>query len=80
MGIKVFLCQDLKQTTLIEVGTGHWIFAGLFALFFISATVFAYHNDRQKSPQYFTGSNRFLLGVILIVILLVVLKILYRFS
>lgn len=64
----------------MNIGAGHWIFAGLFALVFIGAMVFAYRSDRQRSPQYFTGSNRFLLGVILIVMLLVVLKILYRFS
>lgn len=64
----------------MNIGPGHWVFAGLFAVFFIGAMVFAYRSDRQKSPQYFTGSTRFLLGVILIVMLLVVLKILYRFS
>lgn len=64
----------------MNIGPGHWVFAGLFAVFFIGAMVFAYRSDRQKSPQYFTGSTRFLLGVILIVMVLIVVKILSRFS
>jgi cytochrome bd-type quinol oxidase subunit 1 len=70
----------LYEKTAMNIGPGHWIFAGLFALSFIAAMVFAYRSDSKKSPQYFTGSTRFLLGVILIVMLLVVLKILHRLS
>ena len=64
----------------MNIGTGHWIFAGIFALAFVAAMAFAYRSDRKKSPQIFSGSNRFLLAVILIVMLLVVVKILYRSS
>lgn len=64
----------------MNIGQGHWIFAGLFAIGFIAAVAYAYGSDKKKSPDYFSGSNKFLLGVIVVVMTLVVVKILLRSS
>lgn len=64
----------------MNIGTGHWIFAAVFAVAFIAAITYAYGSDKKKSPQYFTGASRFLLGVVIILMTLIVVKILLRFS
>lgn len=64
----------------MDITSGHWIFAGVFALAFIIGIGLAYHDDIKKSPNVFKGSWRFLFGVILVIMVLVVTKILYRFS
>lgn len=64
----------------MNVGIGHWIFAGIFAVAFILALIKAYGADRSKSPSYFSGSSTILLSVLLIVMVLIVVKILSRLS
>ncbi len=64
----------------MNVGTNHWIFAGLFALFFVAGIAYAYRGDIAKSPHLFKDSSTFVLSVILIIMILIVIKILYRFS
>ncbi|MGB0368550.1 MAG: hypothetical protein ACPGD8_04045 [Flavobacteriales bacterium] len=64
----------------MDIGPNHWIFAGLFALVFVVGIIFAYKDDIAKNPNLFQGSSKFLLGVILLVMVLVVVKILHRLS
>ena len=61
-----------------NVTRGHWIFAGVFAFVFIVGIVYAYKDDIKKRPDLFTGSFRFLLSVILIIMILLVAKMISR--
>jgi hypothetical protein len=61
-----------------SVTTGHWIFAGVFALVFIIGIAYAYKDDIRKRPDLFNGSSKFLLGVILTVMILLVIKMISR--
>ncbi|MDA9121370.1 hypothetical protein N9J52_04985 [Flavobacteriales bacterium] len=61
-----------------SVTTGHWIFAGVFSLVFIIGIIYAYKDDIKKRPDLFSGSFKFLLGVILIVMVLLVVKMINR--
>jgi len=61
-----------------RVTTGHWIFAGIFTVVFIIGIIYAYKDDIKKRPDLFSGSFRFLLGVILIVMVLLVIKMVSR--
>lgn len=62
----------------MNVGTGHWVFAAVFAIGFVLALYKAYGADKLKSPSYFSGSSSILLTVLLVVIILIVVKILNR--
>ena len=64
----------------MDIGPNHWIFAGIFVLVFVVGIVYAYKNDIAKTPNLFQGSSKFLLGVILIVMIMIVVKILHRLS
>jgi cytochrome bd-type quinol oxidase subunit 1 len=64
----------------MNIGPNHWIFAGVFAAVFAVGIIFAYRQDTAKNPELFKGASKFLLGVILIVMILVVVKILARLS
>lgn len=64
----------------MNVTIGHWVFAGCFIIAFVIALMYSYMADKRKSPTYFTGSSKFLLGVVVVVMLLVVIKILYRLA
>jgi hypothetical protein len=52
----------------------------VFAAVFVVGIIFAYRQDIAKNPELFKGASKFLLGVILIVMILVVAKILARLS
>jgi len=64
----------------MDIGPGHWIFAIVFIIAFIIFMVFAYRDDIKQSPQYFKGSWRVALLVIGSIMVLIVLKILFRIS
>jgi hypothetical protein len=64
----------------MDINWGHWVFAGVFALLFTIGIAFAYREDIRKSPNVFRGSWKFLFGVVLLIMLLIVIKILSRFS
>ncbi|MBI1287284.1 MAG: hypothetical protein GC178_06860 [Flavobacteriales bacterium] len=64
----------------MDITSNHWIFAGIFVLTFVVGVGFAYRDDLKKNPTIFKGSWKFLLGVVLFTMVLVVIKILYRFS
>ena len=64
----------------MDVSLYHWVFAGVFVTAFVIAVIFAYRADIKQSPAIFKGSWRFLAGVTLVIMILIVLKILSRFS
>ena len=61
-----------------SVTTGHWVFAGVFAVVFVVGIIYAYRDDIKKRPDLFSGSSKFLLSVILIVMILLVIKMISR--
>lgn len=62
----------------MKIGTGHWVFAGLFALGFVIMLLWAYKDDIKRTPWLFKGSGMFFLVVFLSIMILIVLKILWR--
>jgi len=36
-----------------NIGTGHWIFAGLFVLAFVSYIIYAYRKDLKRSGVHY---------------------------
>jgi cytochrome bd-type quinol oxidase subunit 1 len=61
-----------------RVTTGHWIFAGGFAIAFIIGVVYAYKDDIKKRPDLFKGSFKFLVGVVIVIMTLLVIKMISR--
>ena len=61
-----------------NVGTGHWIFAIVFAIGFVAAMIYAYREDIRKSPWYFKGASRITMIIVGSVFVLLVLKMLHR--
>lgn len=64
----------------MDIGPGHWVFAGLFALVFLTGIIYAYRDDLKRTPDLFKGSSKFLLIVTLLLMVLIVIKILHRLS
>jgi len=64
----------------LDIGPNHWIFAGVFASIFVIGIIYAYRQDIAKTPNLFHGSSKFLLGVVLFVMILLVVKMLSRLS
>jgi len=62
----------------MNVTSGHWTFAAVFVVVFIAGIAWAYRNDLRKSPDLFKGSSKFLLGVVLVIMILVVGKMIHR--
>lgn len=62
----------------MNVTSGHWVFAGIFTVVFIIGIAYAYRNDLRQTPELFKGSSKFLLGVVLFIMILVVAKMIYR--
>ncbi len=64
----------------MDITRGHWIFALLFTIGFIIMMFFAYRDDIKANPQYFKGSWKITLIIVGSIMVLVVIKILFRFS
>jgi len=62
----------------MNVTPGHWVFAGVFTVVFIIGIGYAYRNDLKQTPDLFKGSSKFLLGVLLFIMILVVAKMIHR--
>lgn len=62
----------------MKVGAGHWAFALVFAVGFVIALVWAYKDDIKRTPWLFKGSGFFFLVVFLSLMIMIVLKILWR--
>ena len=57
-----------------NITTGHWIFAGIFAVAFIIFLVWSYIKDYKLNKTHYKGSSLFLLSIILIGFLLYVFR------
>lgn len=77
---KGFSFSKNSTTKYMDISSGHWVFAGAFALLFVVGIGLAYREDIRKSPAVFNGSWRFLFWTLLLIMVMVVIKILYRFS
>lgn len=62
----------------MNVTSGHWVFAGVFTVLFIIGIAWAYRNDLKQTPDLFKDSSKFLLGVLLFIMILVVAKMIHR--
>lgn len=62
----------------MDVTRGHWIFAGVFAVLFVIGIIYAYKDDIKKRPDLFSGSSKFLLSVIVVIMILLVVKMISR--
>jgi len=62
----------------MDIGIGHWLFAGAFIVVFIVFIVLAYRDDIRKTPELFKGASVILLVVVFSLMLMIVLKILSR--
>ncbi len=57
-----------------NVGTGHWIFAGIFALVFIGALVWSYIKDKRITQIHYNKSLLFTLSIIVALFLMFVFR------
>jgi cytochrome bd-type quinol oxidase subunit 1 len=62
----------------MDIGVGHWLFAGGFIAAFLVLMVFAYRDDIRKTPELFKGASVILLVVVFSLMLMIVVKILTR--
>lgn len=58
----------------MDVGKGHWIFAGIFAIVFILFLVWAYRKDLKMHRIHYKGSFVFLLGLVVAMFVLWVFR------
>lgn len=57
-----------------NIGTGHWIFAGVFMLFFVGFLVWSYRKDLKLHKLHYSGSMYVLVGIIVILFLFYIFK------
>jgi hypothetical protein len=57
-----------------NVGTGHWIFAGIFAIVFVGALVWSYSKDKRITQIYYNKSLLFTLSIIVALFLMFVFR------
>lgn len=53
---------------------GQWIFAGLFLVAFIMASIYVYRKDAVLHRKFYKGSYRVLIGFLLFIVLLFIIK------
>ena len=56
------------------IGTGHWIFAGLFALLFFGYFVWGYPVDRSTHQMDHRGAYRYLLSIFVLLMVIYIFK------
>lgn len=56
------------------IGSGHWVFAGLFFALFIGYLVWSYRKDFKETKFHYKGLIWFVLTLLVIVFLLFVFK------
>jgi len=54
---------------------GQWIFAGLFLLAFVIASIYVYRKDAALHQKFYKGSYKVLIGFFLFIILLFIIKV-----
>ncbi len=58
--------------------TGQLIFAALFFVAFVIASIYAYKGDKNLHQKFYKGSYKILIGFILFILLLFVIKIVFK--
>lgn len=58
--------------------TGQLVFAALFFVAFVIAAYFAYKGDKSLHQKFYKGSYKILIGFILFILLLFVIKIVFK--
>ncbi|MEY4461181.1 MAG: hypothetical protein RL429_1170 [Bacteroidota bacterium] len=56
------------------IGTGHWIFAGFFAVAFLAFLVWSYRSDRSIHETHYRGAYRYLLGIFVLLMVIYIFK------
>lgn len=57
-----------------NVGTGHWIFAGVFMVVFIGYLVWSYRKDLKLHRIHYQRSSYVLIGLVVILFLIFIFK------
>ena len=57
-----------------NIGTGHWIFAGIFALTFVGYLVWSYRSYRSTHEIHYRGAYRYLLGIFVLLMVIYIFK------
>ena len=55
-----------------NITTGHWIFAGIFYIFFFSLLIIAYKKDNAKYAKYYKGILGAITGMIIIICFIII--------
>lgn len=53
---------------------GQWIFAGLFLVAFVIASIYVYRKDAILHRRFYKGSYRVLIGFLLFIVVLFIIK------
>jgi len=53
---------------------GQWIFAGLFLVAFVIASIYVYRKDAILHRKFYKGSYRVLIGFLLFIVVLFIIK------
>lgn len=59
-----------------NIGTGHWIFAGVFLLAYIIYLVWSYRKDLKLHKIHYPGASLIIGGIIVAIFLIYVIKVL----
>lgn len=57
-----------------NIGTGHWIFAGIFMFAFIGYLIWSYRKDLKLHKTHYSGSINILVGIIVVLFLFYIFK------
>lgn len=58
--------------------TGQWVFAGLFLIAFVIATIFSYRKDILIHQKFYKGSYKVLIAFLVFIAMLFVIKIFFK--
>lgn len=57
-----------------NITTGHWIFAGIFAVAFIGYLIWSYRKDIKLHRTYYQGASLFLFGLVILLFVIFIFK------
>lgn len=57
-----------------NIGTGHWIFAGVFMILYVGYLVWSYRKDLKLHKIHYPGASLLIGGIILALFLIFVFK------
>jgi hypothetical protein len=58
--------------------TGQWVFAALFLVTFVIIMIFSYRKDILIHQKFYKGSYKVLIGFIVFILLLFVIKVVFK--